>query len=50
MRRERDDSRVLEVLLFLILQKKNPQKGKVVAAGAGRINDDGKQFVISKKW
>ena len=29
--------------------KEKPQKGKVVAAGAGRVNDDGKTIPLSVK-
>ena len=29
--------------------KEKPQKGKVVAAGAGRINDDGKTIALTVK-
>ena len=40
---------VQEEFIFLIQLKKKPQEGKVIAAGPGRLTDDGKRVPMEIK-
>jgi|TARA_X000001036_G_scaffold439171_1_gene489309 chaperonin GroES len=46
---EEDDSKSSGGIIIPDTAKEKPQKGKVVAAGAGRINDDGKTIALTVK-
>ncbi len=46
---EDDDATIAGGIIIPDTAKEKPQKGKVVAAGAGRVNDDGKTIPLSVK-
>ncbi|MDG2101268.1 MAG: co-chaperone GroES [Dehalococcoidales bacterium] len=46
---EEDDSKSSGGIIIPDTAKEKPQKGKVVAAGSGRVNDDGKTISLSVK-
>ncbi|MEC7870881.1 MAG: co-chaperone GroES [Chloroflexota bacterium] len=46
---EDDDATSAGGIIIPDTAKEKPQKGKVVAAGSGRINDDGKTIPLSVK-
>lgn len=46
---EDDDATSAGGIIIPDTAKEKPQKGKVVAAGAGRVNDDGKTIPLSVK-
>lgn len=46
---EEDDSKSSGGIIIPDTAKEKPQKGKIIAAGPGRVNDDGKTIPLSVK-